>query len=162
MCTCECLIKCEQEWTDMSEQMLKMKLQHLTNMGNWETGKHVQYVQCTVYTVRTVYSTCKWDRVVRTVVQYVLWCHNSAGRLPKKRDPWARTEAAKNKSIQNQRFQCCYQRRLLFDCESFQHWWQMWPKHWSPWLLLWVPMSQRLHPISICSGISFRACTICL
>jgi len=26
---------------NMSEQMLKMKLQHLTNMGNWETGKHV-------------------------------------------------------------------------------------------------------------------------
>ena len=34
----------------MREQMLKMKLQHLTNMGNWETGKHVQYVQCAVYT----------------------------------------------------------------------------------------------------------------
>jgi hypothetical protein len=29
----------------MSEQMLKIKLQHLTNMGKWETGKHVQYVQ---------------------------------------------------------------------------------------------------------------------
>ena len=43
----------------MSEQMLKMKLQHLTNMGNWETGKHVQYVQCALYTVCTVYSTCK-------------------------------------------------------------------------------------------------------
>ena len=34
----------------MREQMLKMKPQHLTNMGNWETGKHVQYVQCAVYT----------------------------------------------------------------------------------------------------------------
>jgi hypothetical protein len=33
----------------MREQMLKMKLQHLTNMGNWETGKQVQYVQCAVY-----------------------------------------------------------------------------------------------------------------
>ena len=47
MCTCECL------------------------------GKHVQYVQCAVYTVCTVYSTCNWDRVVRTVVQYVLWCHSA-------------------------------------------------------------------------------------
>ena len=42
----------------MSEQMLKMKLQHLTNMGNWETGKHVQYVQiqyvqCTVHVSET-------------------------------------------------------------------------------------------------------------
>ena len=43
----------------MREQMLKMKLQHLTNMGNWETGKHVQYVHVAVYTVRTVHSTCK-------------------------------------------------------------------------------------------------------
>jgi hypothetical protein len=42
----------------MREKMLKMKLQHLTNMGNWETGKHVLYVQCAVYTVCTVYSTC--------------------------------------------------------------------------------------------------------
>jgi len=55
-----------------SEQILKMKLQRLSNIGNWEKGKDVKYVQCAVYTVCTVYSTCKWDRVVRTVVQYVL------------------------------------------------------------------------------------------
>ena len=59
MCTCDCLIKCEHEWTDMSEQMLKMKLQHLTNMGNWETGnmynmysvQYIQYVQCEKYCI---------------------------------------------------------------------------------------------------------------
>jgi hypothetical protein len=84
--------------------MLEMKLQHLTNMGNWEAGKHVQYVQCAVYTVCTVYShwervcsmysmysvqctsTCKWDRVVRTVVQYVLRCH--MGTMQKPRPHW--------------------------------------------------------------------------
>jgi hypothetical protein len=34
-----------------------------------------------------VYSTCKWDRVVRTVVQYVLWCHT----VGKQRSaPWGR------------------------------------------------------------------------
>ena len=32
----------------MREQMLKMKPQHLTNMGNWETGRHVQ---CAMYSV---------------------------------------------------------------------------------------------------------------
>ena len=32
---------------------------------------------CAVCKVRTVYSTCKWDRMVRTLVQYVLWCHIS-------------------------------------------------------------------------------------
>ena len=51
----------------MREQMLKMKLQHLTNMGNWETGKHVQYVQCAVYTVRTVYSTIQSSTYSGTV-----------------------------------------------------------------------------------------------
>ena len=53
------------------EQMLKMKPQH-RKQGNRE---HVLYVQCAVCIVRTLYSTCKWDRIVRTVVQYVLWCH---------------------------------------------------------------------------------------
>jgi len=38
----------------MREQMLKMKLQHLTNMGNWETGKHVQYVVCSIYSMYSV------------------------------------------------------------------------------------------------------------
>jgi hypothetical protein len=41
----------------MREQMLKMKLQHMTNMGNRETGnlysmysvQYVKYVQCTVH-----------------------------------------------------------------------------------------------------------------
>jgi hypothetical protein len=42
------------------------------NIGNRET----QCVQCAVCIVRTVYSTCKWDRIVRTVVQYVLWGHS--------------------------------------------------------------------------------------
>ena len=42
-------------------------------LGNRE---HVWYVQC-IYVHGTVYSTCKWDRIVRTVVQYVLWCHKS-------------------------------------------------------------------------------------
>ncbi len=39
----------------MREQILKMKLEQLTNMGNWETGKLVRYVQCAVYTVCTCY-----------------------------------------------------------------------------------------------------------
>ena len=47
------------------------------NIGNRE---HVLYVQCAVCIVRTVYSTCKWDRIVRTVVQYVLWCHTPTRR----------------------------------------------------------------------------------
>ena len=42
----------------MREQMSKMKLQHLTNMGNWKQGnmynmysvQYIQYVQCTVRT----------------------------------------------------------------------------------------------------------------
>ena len=55
--------------------MLKMKPQH-RKQGNRE---HVLYVQCAVCIVRTVYSTCKWDRIVRTVVQYVLWCHSFIG-----------------------------------------------------------------------------------
>jgi hypothetical protein len=46
----------QSECVSMREQMLNMKLQHLTNMGNWETGRHVK---CAVYTVCTVYSTCK-------------------------------------------------------------------------------------------------------
>ena len=37
------------------EQMLKVKPQH-RKQGNKE---HVQCVECTVYIVRTVYSTCK-------------------------------------------------------------------------------------------------------
>ena len=48
----------------MREQMLKMKLQRLTNKGNWETGKqgnmhsmysvqYIQYVQCTVHVSET-------------------------------------------------------------------------------------------------------------
>jgi len=51
--------------------MLKMKPQH-RNQGNRE---HVKCVQCAVTNlciVCTVYSTCKKDRIVRTVVQYVL------------------------------------------------------------------------------------------
>jgi ribosomal protein S26 len=56
--------QCEQ----VREQMLKMKPQH-RKQGNRE---HVQCVQCAVCIVRTVYSACKWDRIVRTVVQYVL------------------------------------------------------------------------------------------
>ena len=69
MCTREC------EWSmSMSEQMLKLHLQHLF------THAHASFtftcaLQCAVYIVCTVYSTCKWDRIVRTVVQYVLWCH---------------------------------------------------------------------------------------
>ncbi len=50
-----------------------MKPQH-RKQGNRE---HVLYVPCAVCIVRTVYSTCKWDRIVRTVVQYVLWCHSA-------------------------------------------------------------------------------------
>ena len=58
----------------MREQMFKMKLQRLTNMGNWETEKqgniysmysvqYKQYVQCTVhvsetFTVRALFSQC--------------------------------------------------------------------------------------------------------
>jgi len=42
----------------MSEQMLKMKLQHLTHMGNRET--------CTVSTVYSIYST--YRSKVRTVM----------------------------------------------------------------------------------------------
>ena len=71
-CTSELIIMCsyicEQECEQECEQMLKMKPQH-RKQGNRE---HVLCVQCAV---RTVYSTCKWDRIVRTVVQYVLWCH---------------------------------------------------------------------------------------
>ena len=48
--------------------MLKVKPQH-QKQGNRE---HVQCVQCTVCKVCTVYGTCKLDRIVRTVVQYVL------------------------------------------------------------------------------------------
>ena len=74
---CEwCLVnRCERHWvkvTNWTYQMLKMKSQH-RKQGNRE---HVLYVQYAVCIVRTVYSTCKWDRIVRTVVQYVLWCHN--------------------------------------------------------------------------------------
>ena len=58
-----------------------MKLQH-RKQGNRE---HVQYVQCAVCIVRTVYSTCKWDRIVRTVVQYVLWCHTSLSQRLRRR-----------------------------------------------------------------------------
>ena len=47
------------------EQKLKMKPQH-RKLGNRE---HVLYVQC-IYVDGTVYSTCKWDRIVRTIVQY--------------------------------------------------------------------------------------------
>jgi hypothetical protein len=72
MCESEHLItyKCEQ----VHEQMLKMKPQHRKE-GNRE---NVQCVQCTVCIVCTVYSTCKWDIVVRTVVQYVLWGHSAS------------------------------------------------------------------------------------
>ena len=54
----------------MSEQMLKMKLQHLTNMGNWETGKHVHYVQCAVYTVQYMYvrHSSMYSSTVRAVM----------------------------------------------------------------------------------------------
>ena len=45
-----------------TEQMLKMKPQH------GKVGKHVMY---------SMYGTCEWDRIVRIVVQCVLWCHNS-------------------------------------------------------------------------------------
>ena len=59
--------------------MLKMKPQH-RKQGNRE---HVQCVQCTVCTdeTSTVYSTRKWERIVRTVVQYVLWCHTASIRM---------------------------------------------------------------------------------
>ena len=50
------------------EQMLKMKPQYRKH-GNRE---NVPYVQCAVCIVRTVYSKCKRDRIVRTVVQYML------------------------------------------------------------------------------------------
>jgi hypothetical protein len=43
------------------------------NIGNRETGN----MYCMYSVQRTMDSTCKWDRIVRTVVQYVLWCHNS-------------------------------------------------------------------------------------
>ena len=52
--------------------MLKVKPQHRKQ----ENREHVLYVQCEVCIVRAMYSTCKWDRIVRTVVQYVLWCHS--------------------------------------------------------------------------------------
>ena len=54
----------------MSKQMLKMKLQHLTNMGNWETGKHVQYVQCAVDTVQymQVRQNSTYSSTVRAVM----------------------------------------------------------------------------------------------
>ena len=43
------------------------------NIGNRET----ENMYSVYIIVRTVYSTCKWDRIVRTVVQYVLWCHTT-------------------------------------------------------------------------------------
>ena len=58
------IYKCEQE----CEQMLKVKPQH-RKQGKRE---HVLCVKCAACIVCTVYSTCKWDRIVRTVVQYVL------------------------------------------------------------------------------------------
>ncbi len=60
-------------WTSMVNRCWRWNLD-IGNMGNRE---HVLYVQCAVCIVRTVYSTCKWDRIVRTVVQYVLWCHKA-------------------------------------------------------------------------------------
>jgi hypothetical protein len=69
----KCTCKCEQ----VREQMLKMKPQH-RKQGNRE---HVQCVQCAVCIVRTVYSTCKWDRIVRTVVsmcyEVTEWGHDA-------------------------------------------------------------------------------------
>ncbi len=51
-------------WTDVEDEI-----------STSETGKQGTCTICTVCIVRTVYSTCKWDRIIRTVVQYVLWCH---------------------------------------------------------------------------------------
>jgi len=68
----------------MSEQMLNFHLHHLSNMGMWETGKHVHYVQCAVYvqymyvrqsstyssTVRAVMSHRYFPCIYIRVVQY--------------------------------------------------------------------------------------------
>ena len=75
--------------------MLNFHLHHLSNMGMWETGKHVHYVQCAVYvqymyvrqsstyssTVRAVmshrYFPCIYIRVVQFEVAFK--CLRSAG-----------------------------------------------------------------------------------
>jgi len=36
-------------------------------MGNWKIGKHVQYVQCAVYTVCTVRQSSTYSSTVRAV-----------------------------------------------------------------------------------------------
>ena len=46
---CECDKSEQVWWTDVEDET-----------STSETGKHVQYVQCAVYIVCTVYSTCKW------------------------------------------------------------------------------------------------------
>ena len=55
----------------MSDQNMWWRSANIYARGNRDCTQSVQCI------VRTVYSTCKWDRIVRTVVQYVLWCRNS-------------------------------------------------------------------------------------
>ena len=123
------------------EQMLKMKSQHRKH-GNRE---HVLYVQCAVCIVRTVYSTCKckWDRIVRTVVQYVLWCH-SRWSLPELensvQERWLERHKGKRKA-----------RCLLSPAKSAE--WDL-PHHvWSVWLERFGRSS-----VLVCSELPHESC----
>ena len=76
---CEQMTKCESgqnmwKWTDVEDET------STSETGKQGNREHVWYVQ-RIYVDGTMYSTCKWDRIVRTVVQYVLWCHKTSKRL---------------------------------------------------------------------------------
>jgi len=68
MCTLVYKHERDHLYINMSEQILKMMLQHQIKMGNW---KHVQYVQCAVYLLhRRYFYEFRRNRVH---LQYTFW-----------------------------------------------------------------------------------------
>jgi hypothetical protein len=70
---CECgSLKCEPGQNMWVNRCWRWNL----NIGNRETGKQ-RNMYCMYNVQYLLYNTCKWDRIVRTVVQYVLWGHSA-------------------------------------------------------------------------------------